>query len=103
MIDLLNLPGYDPDALMDKLTEKFEVKTDAALARALGVSAPMICRIRQRQIPFPPSLILVIHDVAEYPVDEIRRLAGIPKTVKPEVKKTGKVGRPTTEETCSAS
>jgi len=100
MIDLLNLTGYDPDILLDNLTEKLKVKSDAALARALGVGAPMICRVRNRQVPFPASLIIVIHDVTGYPVDQIRQLAGIPKNPKPEIKKTKKEVR---EAVCSAS
>jgi len=60
--------------LLDMLRDRLQIKNDAALARALDISAPQICKLRGGAA-MGPTVILKIHERTKIPVDEIRRLA----------------------------
>lgn len=63
------------DKLINYLRKKHELKNDAALARHLGVGAPIISKLRHRSVPLTPHLILLIYDKCEVPIELIRALA----------------------------
>ena len=69
-------PSYDPDRLLTHLIEKLEVKNDAALSRALEVSAPIISKIRHRRLPVSASLLIRMHEVSHLSINELRGLLG---------------------------
>lgn len=76
----VNLENYTPGVLFDELIDHLKVRNDARLAKALGVGAPVICKIRQKQSALSGDLLLHIHDLTGIHVDRLRDLAGIPKT-----------------------
>lgn len=67
---------YDPDRLLASLTENLSLKNDAALSRALEVSAPVISKIRHRRLPVSASLLIRMHEVSKLSIRELRLLMG---------------------------
>ena len=63
-----------PHALMDALIAKRAIKSDAALARELKVAAPIISKIRNRDLRVGPTLILRIIENFDMPLSDIRDL-----------------------------
>lgn len=60
--------------LLDALRDRLQIQNDAALARALGISAPQVCKLRGGAT-MGPAVILKIHERTKIPVGEIRELA----------------------------
>ena len=60
--------------LFDHLMTMFGLKNDAALARWLGVAAPVVSKVRHDRLPIGATLILHIHELSELPVATIRAL-----------------------------
>jgi hypothetical protein len=67
---------YDPGRLLDVLRSTMRLKNDAALARTLGLSPPVISKIRHQQIPVGPSTLLRMHEVTELSIAHLRELMG---------------------------
>lgn len=78
--DFLQSPGYKPESLLDGLSNFLHLRNDAQLARALGVGAPVICKIRKRTHAITHRLLIHIHDLTGISLDDIRELGGIPKS-----------------------
>lgn len=72
----LNAHRYDPSHLLDTLLATLKLKNDAALARTLGLSAPVISKIRHRQIPVGASVLIRIHEVTGLSITVLRGLMG---------------------------
>ena len=72
--------GYTPNHLLDTLMVKLQVKSDAGLARALGVPASTISKVRHRQMAVNSSLLLAAHEVTEISIRELRNLLGDTET-----------------------
>lgn len=68
-INLKNVPK-----LLDTLRERFQIRSDAALARELEVVPSVISKLRAGG-PLGPTLVLRIHEYLGVPVAEIRDLA----------------------------
>jgi hypothetical protein len=64
--------GINP--LLDVLVSANKLKNDAALAKILGVDAPVISNLRHVRLPLRSTMILRIHERLAMPVAEIRRL-----------------------------
>lgn len=64
-----------PHALLDYLRDKYKLPNDAALARELNSSAPVLSRIRNGEKNIGATLILAIHEKLGMPVAEIRKLS----------------------------
>lgn len=63
--------------LLDDLMGAFSIKNDAALARELGVAAPVVSKLRHGRLAVGPTLILTIHEKFGVAVKSIREtLAG---------------------------
>lgn len=73
---LMDLPKYDPDNLLDKLIAKLNLKNDAALSRALEVAPPVISKIRHKRLPVGASLLIRMHEVSDLSIKELRDLMG---------------------------
>ena len=71
---------YDPNRLMDTLRERMHLKNDAALSRALEVTAPVISKIRHRTLPVGASLLIRMHEVTQLSIRDLRDLMGDRRT-----------------------
>ncbi len=67
---------YDPSHLLDTLQATLKLKNDAALSRILGLSPPVISKIRHRQIPVGASVLIRIHEVTQLSIAVLRGLMG---------------------------
>ena len=63
------------DYLIDHLRREYKIRTDADLAKLLGVRPPAISKLRHGTSALTPSIILKIHETFNMPVKEIRRIA----------------------------
>jgi hypothetical protein len=78
MTKLFKIEGYNPNALFDELIDRYHLRTDSALAKKLGVGAPVICKARNKTASITGELLLRMWDVTGIPVDMLRSIAGIP-------------------------
>lgn len=60
--------------LLNTVRERFNIKSDAALARELDMTPSQICKVRAGGA-IGPTMILSIHEHLGVPVKEIRELA----------------------------
>lgn len=60
------------NALLNAVAAKVGTRTDAQLARALGVPAPVISKIRHGRLHVGAGMVLRIHLLAEMPIREIK-------------------------------
>ncbi|MEC4720369.1 hypothetical protein RY831_14500 [Noviherbaspirillum sp. CPCC 100848] len=67
---------YNPSRLLDIVIDRLQLKNDAALARTLGVPAPMISKIRHRRLPIGASLLISMHEETGWSIRELRDLMG---------------------------
>ena len=63
------------DHLINHLRREYKFRTDADLAKALGVKPPAISKLRHGVSTLTPALILKIHEAFDMPVKEIKRIA----------------------------
>jgi plasmid maintenance system antidote protein VapI len=68
-------PG--PNYLIDMLLDKYRLKNDAALSRALKVSPAVISKVRNLRMVVGPTVILRIHEVFGTPVADLRAWGGL--------------------------
>ncbi|SDF59023.1 MULTISPECIES: hypothetical protein [unclassified Duganella] len=67
---------YNPNQLLDNISNKLNLKNDAALARTLEVTAPMISKVRNLRLPVGASLLIRMHEVTGLPVKELQNMMG---------------------------
>ncbi len=60
--------------LLDSLLRRTGLKNDARLAKALGVSPPVISKIRSGKLGVSDGFILRVHETFDVPVREIRAI-----------------------------
>jgi plasmid maintenance system antidote protein VapI len=65
------------NALIDHLLERFNLGTDAALARMMELQPPVISKMRHGKMSLTPSFILKVHDTFDIPVKEIKQIADV--------------------------
>ena len=63
---------HDTNALFDYLINAHGLKNDRALAQALGVAAPVICKVRKGNLKLGAVLIIYIHEYSGLSVAEIK-------------------------------
>jgi hypothetical protein len=68
--------SYDPNRLLDTLMSRMNLKSDAALARALDVAPAMISKIRHKHSPIGAWLLIEIHELTGIGIRELRDLMG---------------------------
>lgn len=66
----------DPAHVLDHLRGRYQLRTDGQLARALGVHAPMLSKIRSGKLDFGAALVLRIHEEFGLPMKELRAMFG---------------------------
>lgn len=71
---MLSDRNYVPNTLLDELVRRMNLKNDAALARVLEITPPLVSKLRHLRLPIGASVILRIHDVTGMPIKEIRAL-----------------------------
>lgn len=76
----MQAPGYNPENLLDGMSNFLKLRNDAQLARALGVAPPVICKIRSRTHAVTHRLLVHMHDATGLSLDDIRAMGGIPKS-----------------------
>lgn len=69
-------PKYNPNYLLDFVIEKLNLKNDAALARTLGITPPVLSRIRHGKFPIGATILIAMHEETGMKVRELRRLMG---------------------------
>ena len=65
---------YNPNAVLDAIIEKLQLKNDAALSRALEVAPPVISKIRHCTLPIGATILLRMHEVSDLSIRELRAL-----------------------------
>ena len=65
-----------PHKLFDLLKKESNLKSDAELADALNVTAPIISRIRSGKDRVGARMIILIHEQTEMPIKQIKELLG---------------------------
>ena len=73
---LAKLTSYDPNPLLDTVTEHLNVKNDAALSRALAIAPPIISKIRHRKMVVGAALLIRMHEITNISIKELRALMG---------------------------
>jgi plasmid maintenance system antidote protein VapI len=63
----------NPHPLLDHLISFYTLKTDAAVARRLGVAQPVISKIRHKKQDVGASMMLKIHDEFGMEIRDIRQ------------------------------
>ena len=64
-----------PYPLFDHIRDMYGIKTDRHLAQILGISHPLLSRIRHRVIRITPIVILAVHEQTSIPVARIKELS----------------------------
>ena len=60
--------------VIDHLLKAYEIKTDAALAKHLGLKPSAISKIRSGMMSLTPTFILAAHEKLGIPVAQIRKI-----------------------------
>ena len=60
--------------LLDFLKREYELKSDRALCDALGVTPPVISRIRARRCKVSAELMITIHEKTGMSIEDIKNL-----------------------------
>lgn len=68
--------ALNPNALLDHLMQKLQLKNDAALARALEVQPPVISKIRHGHLPIGATALIAMHELTGESVADLRLVMG---------------------------
>lgn len=63
---------YDPNALLDTLIARLQMRNDAALCRLLEVGPPVISKISHKRLPIRSSMLIRMHKVSNLTIRELR-------------------------------
>ena len=67
---------YDPNAMLDTIMAKMQLRNDAALSRLLEIQAPVISKIRHHRMPVSGALLVRIHEATGLSVRNLQDLMG---------------------------
>lgn len=73
----LSSPDYTPAKLINMVGVAIDAKSDNHLCYLLGFDGGALSRIRNRKIPVPDSLFVIIMDATGWPIEKLRELAGM--------------------------
>ena len=68
--------SYDPGRLFDALEGHLQLRSDAALARALEVPTPLVKLMRAREIPVTPEILIRAEEVSGWSGRLLRDMMG---------------------------
>ena len=69
-------PKMEPAFLLDTLRYRMRLRSDAALAEALGVPAQLLSKIRNCHALVAPRILIRMHEISGLSIAELRRLMG---------------------------
>ena len=72
--ELTSSPTYNPNRVLDAIMEKLQLKTDAALSRALEVAPPVISKIRHNTLPIGATILIRMHEISEFSIRELQEM-----------------------------
>lgn len=72
------LQATDPNALIDGLIEKMNLKNDAALCRVMGIAPPVVSKLRHRKLPIGSSFLITAHEISGMTIRDLKALAKLP-------------------------
>lgn len=78
--DAESISEYNPNRLLDAIIERMKLKNDAALARLLSVSPPIISKIRHGRLAVGASTLIRMHEETQISIAELRALMGDRRT-----------------------
>jgi len=67
---------YDPDRLLDALSDRLALDDDAQLACRLKVARPVLTMIRRRELAVSAPMLSWMHAASGMPVEQLRLLLG---------------------------
>lgn len=65
--------------LLDATRRKLRLRSDSALASAIGVSPSYVSKVRHGKIPISSTTLLRIHEVTGWSIANLRAIMGDPK------------------------
>ena len=88
---------YDPNAMLDTILVKLQLRNDAALSRLLEIQAPVISKIRHHRMPVSGALLVRIHEATGLSVRALQDLMGDRRSKFRLSSTQGRAGAPTGE------
>ncbi len=76
-MNLLELPSYDPNVLLDIVSSRLHCKNDAELAAVLSTYPPVISKFRHKKLPIGSRALIEMHLATDIPIFELKRLMGV--------------------------
>lgn len=70
------LTDYDPNRLLDTLTQHLGVKNDKALSQKLKMNKSLVAGIRQKRLPVAASLMIGMHEATGISIPELKKILG---------------------------
>ena len=67
---------YDPNPLLDYVMRHLGVENDLQLSRHIGISPPVISKVRHGKIPLGSALLVRLHETSGVPTRVLRALTG---------------------------
>lgn len=74
-------PDYSPEKLLDVLLDRFKLKNDAALARALQLPPTVVSKLRSKSSNLSAAVLLRLHDATGLSINDIRSLMNVQPSV----------------------
>lgn len=68
-------PELDGSALLDTLLDVLDLKNDAALARFAKIAPPHLSKVRHGRLAVTATLLVRLHDVTGFSINELRAFA----------------------------
>ena len=72
----ITFTDYDPNRLLDTLTQRLGVNSDKALSQKLKMNKTLVTRIRQKRLPLGASLLMGIHEATGISIPELKKILG---------------------------
>jgi hypothetical protein len=72
----MNTQSYDPNNLLNTLSENLHVTDDAELASALELSRPLIGRIRLGKLRVGGTILLRMQELSGIPIQKLKAILG---------------------------
>lgn len=75
-LSIKSLDGYDPNRLLNALIRALGLRTDARLARALGVQFMLVQKVRCMEVPVTSGLLIRMEEISGWSARTLRDLMG---------------------------
>lgn len=74
--DASQQPSYNPQAFIHAIKTHLNLKNDAAVARALQFTPPVISKLRHKSMPVTPLIMLRVIEATGWTVKQARKALG---------------------------